>query len=71
MVVVQSPQGNQVIKRVIGFAGDTIMIKDGEVYLNGDKLNEQEYINLNSQTYGDTFLADGKTVTVPANSYFV
>jgi signal peptidase I len=53
------------IKRVIGMAGDHIRIKDGQVYVNGEALDENyvppEYID--SRTFAE--------VIVPANSYYV
>ena len=59
------------IKRVIGVAGDTISIKDGSVYHNGKLLDESVYLNSDVKTYQGAFLTEGKTVTVPANEYFV
>jgi len=53
------------IKRVIGTAGDRIRIDSGQVYVNGDALDESyvpaEYAD--ARSYPDT--------VVPANSYFV
>lgn len=39
-----------IIKRVIGVAGDTVEIKEGKVYVNGDIL-EEEYLNDGTETY--------------------
>ncbi len=54
------------IKRVIGLPGDEIDLKDGSVYVNGNKLNEPyakgETYNTGSMTY---------PVTVPEGSVFV
>ena len=53
------------IKRVIGMAGDRIRIDAGQVYVNGEALDEgyvpSEYID--SRTFPE--------VVVPANSYYV
>ena len=53
------------IKRVIGTAGDRIRIDAGQVYVNGEALDESyvppEYID--SRTFAE--------VVVPANSYYV
>ena len=53
------------IKRVIGMAGDRIRIDGGQVYVNGEALDEtyvpSEYTD--SRSYPD--------IVVPANSYFV
>lgn len=40
IVTIHMPSGEYYVKRVIGVAGDTIDIKDGEVYLNGEMLDE-------------------------------
>lgn len=59
------------IKRVIGVAGDTVMIKDGDVYLNGVKLDQSSFLKDDVKTYGGAFLRDGDTITVPQDEYFV
>src|SRR5258706_14101515 len=58
------------IKRVIGVPGDTVMVKDGSVFVNGQLYNESAYLSSDVKTYGGTFLKDGDTVTVPDNEYF-
>lgn len=55
------------IKRIIGVAGDEILISDGSVYVNGIRLIEN-YIN--GPTYG-AFARSYGPVIVPANSFFV
>lgn len=42
------------VKRVIGVAGDHILIEDGSVYLNGEKL-EEKYIRKGAITQAKTF----------------
>jgi signal peptidase I len=59
------------IKRVIGTPGDTVYLKDGDVYLNGNLLNQSAFLQPSVKTYGGSFLRDNATVTVPADSYFV
>jgi len=59
------------IKRVIGTAGDRIMVKDGEVYVNGEKLDEHSYLNDDVKTTQGSFLSEGQEVTVPDGNYFV
>ena len=59
------------IKRVIGLPGDKIMIRDGNVYLNGKLLDESAYLNSDVKTREGAFLSEGQTITVPANEYFV
>lgn len=59
------------IKRVIGVAGDTVSIKNGDVYLNGNQLDESEYLKPEVKTYGGSFLREGDEVTVPEGYFFV
>lgn len=57
------------IKRVIGIPGDHIEIKDGSVYVNGEKYNE-EYLNSTIKT--DMSLGgDFNDVIVPENCVYV
>jgi signal peptidase I len=59
------------IKRVVGLPGDTIYLKSGSVFRNGTLLDESAYLASDIKTQEGAFLADGQTVTVPANQYFV
>jgi signal peptidase I len=53
------------IKRVIGVAGDRIRIENGQVYVNGEALDEEYVPNdyADARSYGE--------IVVPSNSYFV
>ena len=59
------------IKRVIGMPGDTVSLKDGDVYLNGKLLDQSAYLKSDIKSYGGNFLADGDSVKVPTDEYFV
>ena len=53
------------IKRVIGLAGDRVRIENGQVYVNGDAIDED---------YVPSDYADARSypeITVPTGSYFV
>jgi signal peptidase I len=55
------------IKRVIGLPGDTVLVKNGTVYVNGQALNEP-YIHYPA-TY--TYPFDGQPKEIPDGYYFV
>lgn len=59
------------IKRVIGIPEDIILLKDGDIYVNGKLLDQSPFLNPSVKTYGGSFLRDGESVTVPKDSYFV
>jgi signal peptidase I len=59
------------IKRVIGLPGDTVMIKDYKVFVNGELLNEQYIDFANYPTEEDSFMQEGIAKTVPEGYYFV
>jgi signal peptidase I len=59
------------IKRVIGIPEDQVMIKNGDVYVNGILVNQNAYLPPSTKTYGGSFFKEGLAKTVPTNSYFV
>lgn len=52
IIVLEAPDSPEkdYIKRVVGISGDTVEIEDGEVYLNGEVL-EEDYLEGNPYTY--------------------
>ena len=60
-----SPDNPDLVKRVIGLPGDTLDIRDGSVWINGQKLVE-------NYTTGPTYPYDFHTpYVVPGNCYFM
>ena len=59
------------IKRVMATSGDTIMLQEGYVYVNGNKVDESEYLAPDVMTYGGGFLKEGQPVTVPEGKFLV
>ncbi|MFA5749635.1 MAG: signal peptidase I [Candidatus Shapirobacteria bacterium] len=56
------------IKRVIGMPGDTVMVKGGEVYLNG-KLLDQSFLPTKVYSSPGEYAQEGVTVTIPEGQY--
>ncbi len=71
VIVFHSPQDERVdfIKRIIGVPGDEVMVKNKQVYVNGQALDEP-YIN-DGITPADSFLREGLAVKVPSGNYIV
>lgn len=58
------------IKRIIGLPGDRVRISNGEVYINGEKLDQTTFLPVGVRTNGGAFLGDGDEVIVPDDQYF-
>lgn len=64
------------VKRVIGLPGDIIDIKEGKVFVNGNALDESEYLDEGITTEVPTYLLESEDgikypYTVPDNKYFL
>lgn len=60
-------QNGWIIKRVIGLEGDTVMIKDGKVFLNGEALDEPYARGV---TYAYGVISEGVPVTLEKGQIF-
>lgn len=58
------------IKRLVGLPGETVEIKGGSIYINGNPATEPIFNQIYYYNRGD-FSAEGQKITVPQNSYFV
>ncbi len=72
VVVFKSPSNPDIdyIKRVIGLPGDTVMVKDEEVYVNGVMLNEP-YIAAKTNVWDGGYSKNGEATKVPEGMLFV
>jgi signal peptidase I len=59
------------IKRVIGLPGDTVMIRDGQVFVNNVQLDEPYLQGVQTVCRGDDACSQARAVTVPAGTVFV
>lgn len=62
--------GDEYIKRIIGLPRESIAIKNKQVFVDGERLNES-YIPDGTYTLGGTLFKDGRSVIVPEGEYFV
>lgn len=62
IVLHEEKDNEKIIKRVIGMPGDTVAIKDGEIYINDEKIDD-EY------AYGMT--SDYDRITLKSDEYFI
>ncbi|MFA5059008.1 MAG: signal peptidase I [Candidatus Omnitrophota bacterium] len=58
------------IKRLIAFGGETVEIKDGRIYINGQMITEPPVKNIYYYNRG-SFGAISQKIIVPKDSYFV
>ena len=59
------------IKRIIGLPGEKVSLMDGKLYINGEELDETNYLDSSIYTNGDDFLKEGDTKEVPEGEFFV
>lgn len=72
IVILDSPtvEGDQYIKRVIGLPGDTISMQDDVLYINGEVIDESEYLS-EETVANNTGMEDLEEFVVPEGEYFV
>ena len=69
-IVIFKEGGENLVKRVIGEPGDTVNLIDGDVYINGEALDESAYLDESVESYPLDFSIEFP-FTVPEDHYFV
>ncbi len=64
------PMNDDFVKRIIGLPGETIMVQDGLVYING-KLLSEIYLPKDLRTRENDFLRNGVSYRIPTGYYMV
>lgn len=59
------------IKRIIALPGETVQLLGGHVYVNGELFDESLYLKPDVMTYGEAYMRDNDTITVPEYTFFV
>ncbi len=72
VIVFQAPQNQEYdyIKRIVGLPGDRVKIKNSQVYINGEPLDES-YLPGDFTTSGGSFLGEDKEIVIPEGEYLV
>lgn len=72
VIVFKSPKNPDIdyIKRIMGLPGDQVMVKNSDLYINGQLLQEN-YTSAKINLWEGGFLRDGVPATIPRNEIFV
>ncbi|KKS01580.1 MAG: signal peptidase I [Candidatus Levybacteria bacterium RIFCSPLOWO2_02_FULL_40_18] len=73
VIVFKSPTeaDKDFIKRVIALPGETVSLNNGNIYVNGRFVSEDEFLSPDVTTNPQSFLREEQSVTVPQDQYFV
>lgn len=71
VVIFKHSETQDYIKRIIATPGETISLRDGHYYVNGELLDEEEYLKPTITTLGGTQLKEGEEIVIPEDMYFV
>jgi len=72
VIILKSPKNPDIeyIKRVVGLPGETIFFKGGNVYINGNLLNES-YISVKTNVWENGFSKENVPIIIPDDYLFI
>ncbi len=59
------------IKRIIALPGERVKVDNGQIFVDGQPLNESHYLSKEMITAAGTFLSEGTERVIPENYYLV
>jgi signal peptidase I len=73
VIIFKSPENpdKDFIKRVIGTPGDKILIKNGDIYINGKILDESHYLDPSVKTNPGLFIKEDTEFIASKDEFFV
>ena len=63
--------GCDYIKRVIGLPGETVKVAQGKIWINGQPLDESQYLSAQVITNAGAYTAGEREITLGQDQYFV
>ncbi|MEF9958390.1 MAG: signal peptidase I [Niameybacter sp.] len=70
-IVIFYEDGDRLVKRLIATGGDTVDLIDGDVYVNGEAIDESSYVRYEHTTYPFSWSDIEFPYTVPEGSYWM
>lgn len=72
VVIFKSPKNPEIdyIKRILGLPGDTVLLSQNTIYVNGNPVAEP-YLAPETPIFGGSFLQENVEIVVPEGQYFV
>lgn len=71
VIIFEKSKNEDYIKRIIGIGGDTVLIRSGEVFINGELLREPYLGNVPTDILPASVIQDGVPFEIPPGHFFV